>query len=461
MKKVSDSTFNPRSIAIIGATEDGYPWQFSLAKFPKLFAVNPNKEKVFGVRTYRSILDIPEEVDFAIINVPAFLVPKVVEECVKKGVRTATIFSSGFSEVGKIKEEREIVEIAKKGNLHIIGPNCMGIYYPKNKIAFRPDASYEVGKVSFISQSGGHAISFSLIGATRGIYFSKVVSYGNACDLDSTDFLEYLIDDPETEIIAIYIEGVEDGRKLIKLLKESKKPVIVLKGGQTDAGHRATQSHTGSIAGSMAVWDAVFSQTGVVKVRTFEELVDTVLAFLYAPIPRGKRAGIITISGGQSVLLTDGFAREGLEIPEFSDDTKKTLAGVIQNAGTSVKNPVDMAGAWGHVETIYDTIRTIEKDKNVDLLILEVSMHYSSLYALADRKYPQKLLETIKKFKKEAKKPFFIVLSSTPYENDRLKFDKELTGAGMPVYPSIQRAARAIMDMVNYKKGDTLPINSK
>jgi len=452
MKKVNDSTFNPRSIAVIGATEDGYPWTLSLAKFPKLFAVNPNKGTIFGLKTCPSILDIPEEVDLAIINVPAVSVPGVVRECVKKSVQTAVIFSSGFSEVGKLKEEKEIVEIAKKGNLHIIGPNCMGIYYPKKKIAFRPDASFEVGKVAFISQSGGHAISFSLIGPTRGICLSKAVSYGNACDLDSTDFLEYLIDDPETEIIAAYIEGVEDGRKLIKLLGESKKPVIVLKGGQTDAGHRATQSHTGSLAGSMAVWDAVFSQTGTIGVHTFDELVDTVLAFLYAPIPEGKRAGIVTISGGQSVLLTDGFAREGLEIPEFSDDVKKKLAGIIQHAGTSVKNPVDMAGAWGHVETVEDTIRTIESDKNVDMLILEVSMHYSSLYALADQKYPQKLLEIIKKMKKEAKKPFFVVLSSTPYEQDRLRFDKELTNAGVPVYPSIQRAAKAIMNMVRYKK---------
>jgi acyl-CoA synthetase (NDP forming) len=441
-----ESIFNPSAIAVIGASEEGYPWLQSLSKFPKVYAVNPTRKEVSGIPCYPSILDVPEKIDMVIISVPAPLVGGVIEECVKKGVSVATIFTAGYGEGGNKEREEELLNITK-GKLRIIGPNCMGIYYPARKISFRPDLSMVPGNVAFLSQSGGHAITFSLLGESEGIRFSKVISYGNGIDLDSPDFLEYLIEDDETEIIAAYIEGVRDGKRLLKVLSSSKKPVIMLKGGGTEEGKKAALSHTGSIAGSPEIWDAVFSQTGVIKVESFDELLDTVLASMH--FRGGERAGILTISGGQSVVLTDGCCREGLKVAELSGETRGKLQKIIHEPGTSVKNPVDLANAWGNPEIVERAIEILAGDKEVDFLIVEISAHFSAIYAsFFDSNFHEKIIGAIKKAKETVKKPIFLILSPSSYEEERLRYKRELLKAGFPIFPSIQRVARAISNLL-------------
>lgn len=204
--------------------------------------------------------------------------------------------------------------------------------------------------MGFISQSGGHAINFAIVGKSIGLRYSKVFSYGNACDLGSPDFLEYLAEDEKTKVIGMYIEGIKDGERLIKSLKKATeiKPVVVWKGGRTEAGARAVASHTGSIAGSAKIWDAVFEQTGAVKVKDFEELLDTVSVFVFCPPTTSKNLGLVSISGGTSVSNTDFCIEEGFNVPELSYKTREKLSKFVQSMGTSVKNPLDLAGSYNY-----------------------------------------------------------------------------------------------------------------
>ncbi|MCK4331003.1 MAG: CoA-binding protein, partial [Dehalococcoidia bacterium] len=226
--------FNPKAVAVIGAsqTDDFTQAMMSTKMKDNLFLVNPNRKDLVGKKCYASILDIEDEIDYAVVAVPASLVPKLLSECIEKGVKAAHIFSAGFSETGleeRKRLENEVKEVAK-GRIRLIGPNCMGIYCPKSGLSFVPDAPTEEGSVGVISQSGTFAEQFSTVGKIRNIRFSKTISYGNAIDLDCPDFLEYLADDPETKVIALYMEGARDGKRLKSELGKaaSKKPVVAL-----------------------------------------------------------------------------------------------------------------------------------------------------------------------------------------------------------------------------------------
>ncbi|MDD5313592.1 MAG: CoA-binding protein [Dehalococcoidia bacterium] len=374
--------FNPRAVALIGAsTDNGYVHSLTNAKlWDKLYFVNPRYSELVGKKCYASILDVPGDIDYVVLAVPATQVPKVLTECIEKGIKAAHVFTAGFSETGlpeRIQLENQVKNISK-GKIRLIGPNCMGIYCSKSGLSFTWDASFEEGPVGVISQSGTFGVEFLNIGKIRNLKFSKVISYGNAVDLDCPDFLEYLANDPDTKVIALYMEGTRNGERLKTALAEAarKKPVLALKGGVTEHGSRAASSHTGSLAGSPEIWSSIFRQTGVAQVEDFDELLNASVALSYAPFPSGKGTSIITNSGGFSVLETDACVKAGLEVPQFQDETLAQLRKMVPLAGTSIGNPLD---AWpifynlsGMAGNLSDVIKILSRDRNIHSIILHM-----------------------------------------------------------------------------------------
>ena len=456
-----DSLLNPRSVAIIGASRTrGFYWVRSFLEygFPgKIFPVNPKEKEVLGLKCYPSILDVPEEVDFAIIAVPAPIVPKVLEDCAKKGVKLATVFSSGFSETGTREGtllEREVAEVAKKVGVRIFGPNCMGVYFPKRGLSFRPDLPIESGDIGFISQSGGNAIGIVMCGSVWGLKFSKVFSYGNAADLDSPDLLEYLRWDEETRVIGIYIEGVKDGSRFLSVLRKTagEKPVVVWKGGVTELGSRAVASHTGALAGSAQIWESVLKQANAVSVHSLEEMIDVLCGFSFLPPPKGKDLGIVSISGGSSVVCTDVAAQFGFNVPELPRKVQEKIYSMIQPVGVSVKNPIDLASSFFNVDAVEFALR--EVIDYVDALIFDFQVHYLILREhFGERGIVEKMVRIAIDISYEylsAGKPFLIVLPLTYYGKEWLKSKEKFLNAKIPVFTSIIRAVNALSKIYSF-----------
>ncbi|MDY6844167.1 MAG: CoA-binding protein, partial [Thermodesulfobacteriota bacterium] len=291
-----DHLFFTESIAVIGASSNrmkfGYKFFSALIEAGykgRLYPINKNEDEILGHKTYPSILDVPERVDYAIFCIPAHYVAQATKECGEKGVRGIQLFTAGFKETESkegIEREKLLVETAKKYGIRIIGPNCIGISCTESRISYGPMPIVgEPGPVSLFSQSGGHAGSLLRDGLQRGIKFNKIVSYGNGCDVNATELLEYFLGDSKTLIIGGYIEGLEDGRKFFEIAKKVSKikPTIIWKGGMTDTGAKTAASHTGSISGSNLIWKNALKQTGIISVQGFEELADTLLGLSYLP----------------------------------------------------------------------------------------------------------------------------------------------------------------------------------
>jgi len=469
-----DCIFNPGAVAVIGASQgDDFTAALMSTKLREnLFLVNPKYKEILGKKCHASILDIKDEIDYVVIAVPASLVPKVLGECIEKGVKAAHIFSAGFSETGldeRVRLENEVKEVAE-GKIKLIGPNCMGIYCPKSGLSFSKNSSPEEGPVGVVSQSGTFAILFAMDGKIKNVTFSKVISYGNAIDLDCPDFLEYLSDDPETKIIALYIEGTTNGKRLKSALDKAtrKKPVVALKGGITKQGSRAASSHTASLAGSPEIWSSLFKQTGVVQVENFDELADTILAFTCSPPPQGKGVSIITSSGGFSVTETDSCVKVGLEVPQLEKKTIAELRKILPAAGTSIGNPLD---AWpmyynvsGMPGTISDVIKLIALDKNIHALIVHLEeVRYMAQVLGNTTEYHLKelisiLIDGCEHTRDKVGKPVMICIPLDAYsekEDERrycLMVKKAFTSQRFPVYSSIDASINALSNLYKYNK---------
>ena len=371
-----DYFFRPRGIAVIGASNDplklGYEVFKNLKKYRdgKVYPVNVKDEVVQGVRAYKNVKEIPGEVDLAIIVVPKRFVKQTLIDCGKKGVKGAVIITAGFGETGEEgkKEERELVEIAHRYGMRLIGPNCVGVMNTHNEVnaTFIMDA--KKGDIAFVSQSGALGAGIVYKTVKEGIGFSKFVSVGNMADLDFAELMEYLADTEEDKAIALYIEGVKDGRKFIEVAKRvtKKKPVIALKAGRSESGARAASSHTGSLAGSWKIYEAAFKQGGVLIAETIDDMLSMARAFTQ-PLPRGKRVAIMTNAGGPGVLTADGIDKRGLKLANLEEKTIEELRSFLPPMA-AVKNPVDMiASARG--EDYYRATKALLQDKNVDMLI--------------------------------------------------------------------------------------------
>jgi len=361
-----DKLFNPKSVAIIGASRDhnsvgygilrnlntGCVFQCNYCKpFPgPIYPVNPYAEKVQGIRCYPSILRIEDSVDLAIIAVPAKIVSMVIEECVEKKVKAIIVVSAGFAELGKEgkKLQDEIAEVTKKAKIPLLGPNCLGVIRSCSKMnaSFAPSMPPE-GSIAFVSQSGALADSIIDWAIEARYGFSAIVSYGNKADLDAVDFLEYFAEDEKTKAITLYIEGIDDGEKFIEVAKEvsKKKPIIALKAGRSEHGRKAISTHTGSLAGSYDIYEAAFKQSGVIIADTVEEMFDLAKVLAYQPLCKGNNIAIISNAGGPAVLCADYCGMYGIDLPELKTSTINKLdkSGFMHKA-YSKRNPLDIVG---------------------------------------------------------------------------------------------------------------------
>jgi len=447
--------FRPRAVAVVGAS--GKPGNqgrafveaMSNPRFKgDLYAVHPSSD-LPGHKTYRRVSEIPGPVDHVIISVPAQAVTDVIKDCGKKGVRSAAIFSSGFAEEGTPEGkalQEELVKAARKANVRIIGPNCMGFYCPSTGLSFRQDHPMREGPLGFISQSGGVCMTGIFMADSKGLGFSKAVSYGNESDLGSAELLRYMADDDETRVILLYVEGVPDGAKFLKALKyaSARKPVVMLKGGLTAGGTKAVSSHTGAMAGSGRMWEAAAAQANVPVVPSMDELIDSAQAFARLKKPGGNRVGLITISGGFGVFATDILCRAGLETPAFSPDTEDVLTRLVKRPGTSIKNPLDMAVTFFHMKKYPRLFGALDEDPGIDQFVVLLAVEY--LTYLDEEVAPwanmfiNQLLEAFGKMKK----PVSIVFFQTTFHEKRIELEKMIHRAGFPVFPTVERCADAI-----------------
>lgn len=465
--------FNPKTVAVIGASDsDGFSQALMGTRLrDNLYLVNPKYKELHGKRCYAGILDIEDDIDYVVIAVPALLVPRVLTECVQKGAKAVHVFTAGFSETGAEERrilEDEVREIAR-GKVSLIGPNCMGICCPRAGLAFVPGLSTEEGHLGVISQSGTFAEQFLSVGQLRNLKFSKVISYGNAVDLDCPDFLEYLAHDPDTEVIALYMEGTKNGRRLKEAMAEAArlKPVLALKGGVTEHGRRAASSHTGSLAGSPEIWSSLLKQAGIIQVGDFDELLDTSLALSCVPLPPEKGTAIITNSGGFSVLETDLCVKAGLEVPQFAKETLAELREMVPLAGTSINNPLD---AWpifynapGTGKTLADAIEILSRDRNISSIVLHFDeiryLRHVLGEALGDflRGLIEIMIKGCKYARDEMGKAVIVCVSLDAYSQDEedrtyhLLAKSAFESAGFPVYPALGASIKALANVYRYK----------
>lgn len=385
-----DAIWRPRATAIVGVSsnpernrgggflqaimEQGYHERHGL------YPVNPKMTEVAGLRCYPSLLDCPDPVDHVISQVPASVGPLLAEHCIAKGVRSIHFFTAGFSETGDAERatlEREVLGKLKAAGIRVIGPNCMGLYVPGVGLAFMGQFPKESGNVFLLSQSGANA--GDIVGglARRGVRFSKVVSYGNGADLDAQHFFDYAAWDPQTEVVIAYIEGVKDGRAVFEAMKRCAaiKPTIVLKGGLSAAGARAANSHTGSLAGSVDVFEALCRQAGAIRAENMDELHDLVVAMTTnLKSIRGTGVALVGGGGGFAVLSADAIAAAGLDTPPLPEETQERLREFIPIAGTSVRNPVDtnMMGGPDGRRRMRDTLTLVGKSAPIDAVLATV-----------------------------------------------------------------------------------------
>ncbi|WXG39568.1 MAG: CoA-binding protein [Candidatus Freyarchaeum deiterrae] len=372
--------FEPKSVALIGASNNPLKWGWVILSNilshgygGSVYPINPKEDKILGLKTYPNILQVPEEVDLAIVVRPAEDTPQHIKECVEKGVKSAIVLAGGFREVGKEGErlESELVEIAHKGNLLIVGPNTMGVYSASaSLLAIMSPIRVLKGKVSALSMSGNIGVNLLSMGSTENVGFNKFVSIGNQADITLEEYLKYFGDDPETKIILLYIEGLRKGKEFMEVAEEitTKKPIIVLKAGKSLAGAKAARSHSGALAGSNMIYDAVFKQSGIIKASTINMLLELAKAFVHMPLPKGNRVGIVSWGGGYGVVAADACDDSGLVIPTLQDKTIEEFDKILPPYW-SKGNPVDLVGMLDR-SVQPKSLEVIVKDENIDAIIV-------------------------------------------------------------------------------------------
>lgn len=359
MDSVIDKFFVPQGVVFFGSTKPGkigYEMLKSMQEGGyrgRVYPVNPGGGEVLGYPVYTTLDQIPGPADLAVLSLPQRAVVPTIALLGDKGIRAAVVISSGFGEVGNHEDEKALVETARKGGVRVIGPNCAGLmnawhhHFPSIEVRALP------GHTAFVTQSGALGGATLALAEERGFGFSKFVSYGNRCDVGDIELLDYLADDPQTRVIALYMEGITNGREFLRAAQAAsrKKPVIAIKSGSTSAGTRAASSHTGSLAGDDQIYAAAFRKAGIVRVEGIEEMFDLCQALCQCPLPPGKRVAIVTNSGGPGILCADKAEKMGLDVSPPSQGLRERLGPHI-SAHSSLNNPIDLT-----VEAEYDEYR--------------------------------------------------------------------------------------------------------
>jgi len=446
--------FKAKSIAILGASRSPVKfgnvflraYQFSGFE-GKIFPINPYANEINGIKAYPNIEAVPEKVDLAIISTSPDEVLDLVRQIVKKGTKCIIIFSAGFGELGEEgkKKEQELLKIIR-GKASIIGPNCIGIYVPSNKLSFFPGIPVVEGPISFISQSGFLCATVARWGVLRGLGYSKVVSLGNSVDLTITDFLEYLENDPDTKIISLYIEGIKqkDGRRFLELVRRisKKKPILIWKTGKTKLGQQVVSSHTGSIGGNKEIWESIIKENRLVPVRSVEELLDYYQTFLEIERFRkyGKNICLIASQGGLISNTSDLFEENNFQIASLSENTLSKLKKMIPKFGTNVaqKMPIDISIAAALDVNLYIQVtKAVIDDPNVDIIMILGSMEITNEFGNA-----------LLKLRKKSDKPIILVQPVIPLRFSKMEL--KLRQNGILVFYTMVNAVKSLKYLFDY-----------
>ena len=451
-----DLFFNAKSVALIGASPEpgkiGNSVMESLAKHDyngKVYPVNAKGyPEIMGVKAYKNLLDIKDPIDVVIVTVDLKFVPDLLAECGKKNIHNMVIISGGGKELGgeRAAIEKRVQDLSRELNVRIIGPNCIGIFNGENRLdcAFQGHLRMirpRQGNVAFLSQSGTVGIAFMETADAFGL--SKMISYGNRSDVDEADMIHYLAQDPDTNVIGLYVEGLGDGRKFMNsaknVIKEYQKPIVVFKNGRSTKGAKQAASHTGSLGGSFAVISGAFEQTGIISVDSYEELTSALKALTWQPVPKGNRIAMVTNGAGPIIAAIDNFERLNLELAQLSDQTTKSFKEHYP-ATYVIGNPCDVTGS-ASADDYRFAIQAFLDDPNVDIVM--------PWFVFQDDPLEEKIVDILGDLQKQKKKPILVGAMGGPFTE---KISKKIEAFNIPVYESVITWITAAGSLAKWQK---------
>ncbi len=451
-----EAIFRPRSVAVIGASDNPGKLGFHVMKsltqggYPgRILPVNPGKSEIFGMRTFASLSHIPGEVDLSVIVLPAEQVPRTIKDCESKGVTGIILITAGFKEIEDKRGEalqKEITELANQSGIRIIGPNTFGVvnlHLPLNA-SFTPEFSWgQKGRISLVSQSGGMSHLMAFLSMKSELGLSKIIGVGNRCNVDFGEVVEYLIEDPETGVISLYLEGIDHPRQLIAVAKRGKgrKPIVAYKVGRSRTSDTASQFHTGSLAGRHEIYEGAFKQAGILNVTSSEELLDSSKALAVCPLPEGRRVAVLSGQAGPGMAGCDVCEEEGLSLSPFSTESQRRIEELLPPLAIRT-NPVDMGPAWYDSEAIKGIVQAVLDDRNIDAILLCI------MFASANKASVGILSDLLLERKRE--KPVLSCFSAPGgiWEEEIRRLEQ----SGIPNYPTPERAARSLVSLVRFKR---------
>jgi acetyl coenzyme A synthetase (ADP forming)-like protein len=469
-----DVLFNPKSIAVIGASNTLMKWGFLVfhniirgGYKGRLYPINPKEKDVFGIKAYPDIKSVGKRLDMAVVILPAPKVPQTLKECAEAGVKTAIIIAGGFGETGEEGKnlEGEMLQIAKNSGMRLVGPNTMGMYSSTANLSLlMPPIPLRPGNIAFLSESGNLGTTMMQSAIVNGLGFSRYVSVGNQADLKIYEFMEYFIEDKTTDAVLIYGEGLEEGREFLNISKRltQKKPVVVYKSGKTEAGKKAAASHVGAMVGSDRLYDSAFRQSGVIRADHSFEMVDIVSVLSRQPLPKGRRIGILTYGGGWGVIASDFCGMYNLRVPQLSDEIIREMDKFMP-PHWSKGNPVDTVGTLD-ISIFRKAVETILECDEIDgLLVLGIGgysffIHYYRSFSLltnyqlsqmknllcdTEAQIAKDLIGFIDKYNK----PIVVTSIADVVMSEAARI---LEDNGIVNIPSPERAAKAMASLVYY-----------
>ena len=461
------TAFAPNSLAIAGVSPRTTGWGGGqmflrgirkLDRVPNVYCLNPRGgELADGTPLYQSLADVPGPVESLISAVPASAILGLVDDAIAKGVKVMHLFTAGFGETGSSERadlETEVLRKLDEAGIRLIGPNCMGIHSTRGGVSWMDESDSMPGHVGMLSQSGMNASEVVGEGVRRGITFSNVASFGNASDLNEADFLEFLSHDNDTNLVLAYLEGIRNGRRFLQVAREMsqrRKPLIVLKGGLTEAGSRAASSHTGSLAGSAQIWNAVQKQGGFIPAQSIEELLDLAVTIERMPDVSGPCCAVLGGGGGVSVLAADICDRNDIPVPWFGEATQKVLREFTPVAGTSIRNPLDAGFMFegDHMET---ALKAVSDDPSIDWLMVHTGTDGGT--RARDEDFAEETANSLATVAEKLSKPLAVVVRQ-PRTNDGfgrgLDLQRRLNDHGIACYHSIESCARAVRRYLDWQ----------
>lgn len=451
----------PRSIAVVGASSSGAGLANSFIRnlqsanyAGQIYPVHPNAAQIEGLAAYKSLADLPKPVDYAYIAVSAERSPALFEAATGK-VRFAQVISSGFAETGEAALEARLVAACRAAGARLLGPNCLGIFSAAGRVSFIDRVAMEPGGVAVLSQSGGLGVDILRRGQVRGLRYNCLVTLGNSADLTPVDLVQHLLADDEVKVIGLYLEDIRDGRRFFELLRRNAacKPVVILKGGRTVAGQRASASHTGALAQDDRIWTALAKQTGAVLVDTLDAFLDALLVFQLLTPRRGgstRKVALFGNGGGTSVLASDAFSRAGFDIPTLNDRALSGLRALNLPPGSSIENPIDTPAPTLNQEKGAIAARILEciyDDGSIGAMVMHINMPV--MLSFSDEAVLPNLIKAALdiQVKYPDRMHFLLVLRSDgelDIEAERARYRNLATGLGVPVFGELIEAARAL-----------------